>query len=368
MRKSRSEGSITGERADGYIAYTDEEREKIIRTKAFVKQFALDERQRAKQIAATNLQARRQRLSASRASSDGSKQSIVAAHLLEGVSHTPSDLSSSQIVSNVSAVDVKGFKPVVQIDNPTDEHLVSIELIDPIQNENNHTNPSRSKRKSKLSQTVPAITILNEEGRHLASANRRETIASPTKQSRFQPVMSSVDAYLLSSSHVARDNEQKKARKKHQLFAEIEQSLQEQDNRLPEITTAQTNHSLPIDRDAILDVDSYIPLRDHSSSSRRGPIKSPLDLEIRQSTFQSYERHASASVRSTAISCLEEASFFKRKSWLKQVEMSKEMVKHRVQRRMHRSENRTTNSQPSLTPIRPTHTTRVYKSTPGKVN
>jgi len=88
---------------------------------------------------------------------------------------------------------------------------------------------------------------------------------------------------------------------------------------------------------------------------------------MRQSTFQSYERYASASIRSTAINCLQEASYFKRKSWLKQVEISKEMVKHKVQRRMRRADEKIM-KKPKLLPLRATHTTTPYKTNTVKVN
>ncbi|CAF5132848.1 unnamed protein product, partial [Rotaria socialis] len=70
---------------------------------------------------------------------------------------------------------------------------------------------------------------------------------------------------------------------------------------------------------------------------RSNVFKSRRDCELRQATVESYERYASAKTRSTAIHCLQEAGCFKGKSWLRQVEISKEMIKHTVKRRIRRA-------------------------------
>jgi len=239
---------------------------------------------------------------------------------------------------------------------------------------------------SKVLQTASTSTIINEEDKPKLSVimsprsnapttfssfiNEMKIIADANKQA-FQPIMSSVDAYLLSSNRVAFEAEQMKAAKKNELFTQIKETFKEQESQPSEIsTTNSTNvlsNSCPADRNSILDVDSYIPLPDHPSYSRFNSIQSRVDLQIRQSTFQSYERHASASIRSTAINCLQEAGYFKRKSWLKQVEISKEMVKHKVQRRIRRADDKTMKN-PKLLPFRATDTTTRYKTNTVNVN
>lgn len=80
-----------------------------------------------------------------------------------------------------------------------------------------------------------------------------------------------------------------------------------------------------------------VPSNSTSNRPRRknlGLIRSRFDLEIQQATARSYERYASASIQQTTLNCLREAAFFKRKSWLQQVEISKEMVKQRTKRRI----------------------------------
>ena len=67
------------------------------------------------------------------------------------------------------------------------------------------------------------------------------------------------------------------------------------------------------------------------------------------------------------MSCLEEASFLKRKSWIKQVEISKEMVKNRVHQRMRRADNKLPTKSPSQ-PFRATHIAPAYKRNTLKAN
>ena len=50
-------------------------------------------------------------------------------------------------------------------------------------------------------------------------------------------------------------------------------------------------------------------------------------LNIQQTTLKSYQRHCNTSIHETALRCLEESAFLKRKSWIKQVQFSEYMVK-----------------------------------------
>jgi hypothetical protein len=213
---------------------------------------------------------------------------------------------------------------------------------------------------SKVLQTASTSTIINEEDKPKLSvimsprSNAPTTFSSFTNEMKivtdankqaFLPIMSSVDAYLLSSNRLISETEQLKVAKRNKLFTQIEQTFQEHRSQPSEVSMTHSTDvlstSFPVDRNSILDIDSCLPLPDHPSYSSFNSIKSRADFEIHQSTFQSYERHASASMRSTAINCLQEAGYFKRKSWLKQVEISKEMVKHKVQRRMRRADDKT---------------------------
>ncbi len=64
-------------------------------------------------------------------------------------------------------------------------------------------------------------------------------------------------------------------------------------------------------------------------------------MDIRQTTVKPYERYATATTRSTAVHCLQEAGYFKDRAWLKHVEMSKELVKHHVKRRIRLDDDET---------------------------
>ena len=146
--------------------------------------------------------------------------------------------------------------------------------------------------------------------------------------------MSSVDAYNLSSSRRTFEIEQQKAIKRRELFAQIEQSVQTQAQ--PPVT--RPTAPVPVELKPAMNLDAVIPLPEHPSNQRSRAMKSRLDYDIHQATVKPYERYASATSRKTAVNCLQEAGYFKGKSWLKQVEISKEMIRHRVKRRIRRAD------------------------------
>jgi hypothetical protein len=236
-----------------------------------------------------------------------------------------------------------------------------------------HKSKEKTKRISKKLQQTPLIAVVNEDDKQALP-----TIHSPTPSStlaeklethsnvnkhNFQPVMPSVDAYLLSSARLAYETEQRTAARRRELFTQVEQLMQSE--RQPvESTTDLVNRrsaSVPTYRPPSVDVEAYIPLPDHPTTVDVGPIRSRIDLQIHQSSIQPYERHASASTRTTAIKCLQEAAYFKKKSWLQQVEISKQMVKNHVQRRIRRADQGT-NKNSSLLPLRGNVTTIPCKS------
>jgi hypothetical protein len=218
--------------------------------------------------------------------------------------------------------------------------------------------------------TSPAPTTLS------TLTNQLETVVNNNNQQAIQSVMSSADAYLLSSTLRSLEIEQHRAAKRRELFTDIEQSLlqlqqrQQQLEQHPEksstLLSDLSSNRLVANRSALIDVDSRLLLPEHPTNLGSGPIKSRQDLKVRQSAFKSYERYASASTRSTAINCLEEASHFKRKPWIKQVQISQEMVKHKVERRIARADQINQNS--TLLPLRASPTKRLYKSNSVKAN
>jgi hypothetical protein len=375
-RTVRSSGTP---RSDQYVGYNDEERRKIHQMKIFMKQFALDERQRAKQIAATNLQqSRRPPLILPRILTGEAKNSITTTpQMLEGISSS-SEFSNSQIVSSLTASDLQVLKSNVDIQTPSIDKLLNTPLIHPIRTYlDNHSSKEKSKQKSKLRQTVPinddrntgpiiSSSVSNTQTPHSTVKNNIETLADPKKQT-FQPEMSSADAYLFASSRLALETKQHDAMKKRDLFSKIEARLKQAPEVSRTIPGIPRSDSISFDQQSEINVDTHMPLPEHPASVPNGPIKSHIDVKIRQSTVQTYERYSSATSRSTAIKCLEEASYFKRKSWIKQVEISKEMVKHKVQRRMRRADNKTP-IKSSLEPLRANHTTTPYKPNTLKAN
>ena len=179
----------------------------------------------------------------------------------------------------------------------------------------------------------PASENITATDSTLVHHSRPATATTPNPHV-FEPLMSSNDAYLFSTTRLNVESEESRNNRSRLIASKLGQTS-------PDASAGTENprvmSSRSADRRSILDMDSYLPLPEQSRYIGANPIKSRRDLEIHRSTIEAYERHASASTRSTAVHCLREASFFKTKSWLKQVELSKEMVKHQVHRRIHQA-------------------------------
>jgi len=223
-------------------------------------------------------------------------------------------------------------------------------------------------------QPLPVVASLTSHAPTTLSTltNQSETVVNNNKQQ----AMSSADAYLLSSALRSHEIEEYRATKRRELFTDIEQSLlqlqqrQQQLEQHPEksftLSPDPSSNRLLASRSALVDVDSRLPLPEHPINLGSGAIKSRQDLQVRESAFKSYERYASASTRSTALNCLQEASHFKRKPWIKKVQISQEMIKHKVERRITRADQINRNS--TLSPIRASSTKTLYKSNSVKAN
>lgn len=211
--------------------------------------------------------------------------------------------------------------------------------------------PRRSRRASKMTPKPPLITLTTSsqvEDQRAApyfqapasdtlsatdsTVNCRSRAGTTTTDPQgFQPLMSSTDAYMLSTTRLNMESEEHRTNRTRLIAAKLAQTSPQ---ALGATENTRVMSSRSAERRSVVDMDSYLPLPEHSNPIGASPIKSRRDFDIHQSTIKVYERHASASARTMAIHCLQEASFFKSKSWLKQVELSKEMVKHQVHRRI----------------------------------
>lgn len=336
LRSIKSGGTAKSNDTDRYIGFTHEEREKIIQTKNYVKDFALDERKRAKQIAAVNLQQSRRR--------------PIFLNQLSVEHRKPSTQNSDRILSSSDhsfgskrltafAPDMKTAQSLLEIDdNPVANHSSPALL----------SAPSVGKRLI-ITNDLPTLrlsrTALNDK--HPLPSIQSPSSEGSTSTNQLETAMSSIDAYTFLSTRKNLQSEQEKAIKRQNRLAEIKQSVEEQ---FRDQSIKPVPMSVPSERKSI-DVENYIPLPDRPTVQRSSPIKSRLDVEVRRTTVQPYERYASASTRSTAVHCLQEAGYFKGKSWLKQVEISKEMMKNHVKRRIRRADQET-NQKPTLLPLR----------------
>jgi hypothetical protein len=305
----------------------EEEREKIIERKAFIKDFALDERKRAKQTAAANLQQKRRPplvLLPSKKTFNQNKQSSLVS---ESISSS-SDISSMQQSSNSIVPDLKTFKSIPKRQSSLVLNSTPSSIIKKMEDlpKTLHTKLSPIPSvviNEQEQQTLPIIMTSksNIPKTQLSMKNKPETVINNNKKD-IQPKMSSADAYKLSSSLINLETERRKAAERRELFTQIKQSVENQ----------------------------LQPLQEKSTNLLSADRKS-IDVDVRQSVVQPYERYASATTRSTAVHCLQEAGYFKGKSWLKQVEISKKMVKNHAKRRI-RLADKETNKKPLLLPLR----------------
>ena len=294
----------------------------------------MDERKRQKQIAAANLQqSRRPPLTVSQLSTERSKQSLREPENILSNSEGSATFKRSQTSRALINIDNHPPPPPPMI-NHSPPTLLSA--------------PSVSKRIEPS--TIPPITRLTKtalQDKHPPPAIQTPSSEESTSTSEFEVMMSSVDAYAFLTSQRNQKIDQERAIKRQDRLTEIKQSVEKQlaDQTIPPVPV-----SIRSERKSI-DVENYIPLPDRPSLQRSNPIKSRLDVEVRRATVQPYERYASATTRSTAVHCLQEAGYFKGKSWLRQVEISKEMMKNHVKRRIRRADN-DTNQKPILLPLR----------------
>ncbi|CAF3696153.1 unnamed protein product [Rotaria sp. Silwood1] len=368
LRNVRSSGTIKTDQDDHYNVLNEEEQEKINKMKMFIKHFALDERKRAKQIAAENLQQSRRppllvlpqtKSNQNKSSKKISKpipSSFEFSNKQNKLIKTNKNLKPSKIILENEKSSSTNTTPSILVKQLEDNHIFNEKL-------NHLIKPSDESLSSSI-ESSPSSTIddeetyalpilvsptLNAHRCHSSVTSKLETVVNANKKN-FQTIMPSVDAYVLSSSRIALETEQHKTAKRKQLFTQIEQSIEKQSQHQLKESIKPLSVSYSSERKPI-DIDTYIPLPERSITRRSNVLKSRRDLEIHQATVQSYERYASATTRSTAIHCLQEAGYFKGKSWLRQVEISKEMMKHSVKRRIHRASNET-NNKPILLPLR----------------
>ncbi|CAF0910183.1 unnamed protein product [Adineta ricciae] len=350
LRHVRKSAALKSNESDRYLGFSAEERQKIFETKLIVQDIALSERKRAKQIAAENLRHTRRPpvlLSSPRKSIYPNKQqpSIISDSI-----YSSSSSSNNQKQSNITVPELRRFESFPENDNTSTNDFTSSVLF----NAPTRIQRIEDERKSALKSfpSIPAIVINEEKTTTLppitppllkasiscpSLAKKSESIRTMNKPDDHPVSMSSADAYGIASLRINQEFHQGLETKRQQLYSRIKQSVDDIPNVYPQKSTNRLSVPKPIERQSI-DIDTYIPLPDQPSLQRLNPIKSHIDVNIRQSTVQPYERYASASTRSTAVHCLEEAAYFKRKSWLKQVEISKEMVKNQVKRRIRRAD------------------------------
>ncbi|CAF3722772.1 unnamed protein product [Rotaria sp. Silwood1] len=178
---------------------------------------------------------------------------------------------------------------------------------------------------------IPLVTTLTSNASTVQSMQKQKLriMATTSITSSCPKKISSINKSLLPPTRIVVNGQQKTTETKCDLLTQSEQSLQ---NSVEKLTTKMRPSSVQINRSRILDIGSHIQRQDHQARKNLGPLRFRFDQKLQQATIKPYERCAGASIHATAIHCLQEAEFFKRKSWIKQVEISKEMVKQHVKR------------------------------------
>ncbi|UJR10034.1 hypothetical protein I4U23_014257 [Adineta vaga] len=371
LRRVRKSTPLKSDDVDRWVSFNEDERQKILKTKLFVKAIALNERKRTKQIAAANLQRTRRPallLSSPRKSVHPNKQSSVISDSI----YSSSIISNNLKQSNVILPDLKTYESISENDiDSTVDFTSSILFNAPTKlrhtesNVDNSTYIPKSVQKPKLP-PIPSITINEEKNSMLpciitpplkpstsypSLTQRSESIFTVNKlNDQYQISMTSTEAYAIAAVGINREFQENLETKRKALYSQIKQSVDDIPDVYPKKASNFLSVPKPVEHQSI-DIDTHIALPDHPTVQRLNPIKSHKDVDVRQSTVQPYERYASATTRSTAVNCLQEAAYFKRKSWLKQVEISKEMVKNQVKRRIRRADI----GKVHLVPIRTNH-------------
>lgn len=187
-------------------------------------------------------------------------------------------------------------------------------------------------------------SLWKQKVRMVASAN---VTSNPPKET------SPIAKFLLSSTHVTTNDNHQKTVANSDPSKPTGEAFK---NLVEQLTTKTLFSHILTDRSIISDSD-FPKAADPEHQTRRNinMLPMPASYNIQRKTIETFERHASASIHENATECLREASFLKRKSWLKQVELSKEMVKQRAKRQIQQPDEEQRNS--TIFPMRTTSAT-----------
>lgn len=163
-------------------------------------------------------------------------------------------------------------------------------------------------------------------------------------QPKETPVITKLHSSLV---HLSTHDRQKKVSTNKDQVKPAEQTFA---NIVEKLTTKVKSSDTGTNQSSDPKIDSLKAHPNHQVGNNLKPIQMHSSLAIHQATIKSFERHTNASIHNTATECLREASFLKRKSWMKQVEIGKEMVKQRTKRLIERPDQENRNS--VIVPIR----------------
>lgn len=182
---------------------------------------------------------------------------------------------------------------------------------------------------------LPQIVSPSKVKENYKHSNRiPSSMSTSVTNSSINEMMSSVEAYSISSSRIAAEKQQKRLAADREQMQRIKASFQAM---IDDTSNAKKQMIVTTDTKKVRQLSALISLPEKLRKDTSS-IRSRYDRHVQQETLKSYDKHASQTNWKTALDCLDEATHLKRKPWVRQVDLSKTMAKHKVKRNIHQSD------------------------------
>lgn len=340
-RIARANSTDPTEHTCQYGNFSNEDRMKIYMTKRRIKNFLANDRPRQQQpMSMLNRRATvvgTQRMSITNQTStlkSALKQSSFLAKIAESLRETeniepvakPIKVNVDEEQSMLTGLpNSPPFRNRVRMSMPA-IHRVSL----------SSDNLFRSQSQQKTTTIENQYPILSSKPMSSSKTNNRDTVSDEQQRKtnqKFRPRLSAADIYFLNTSKLNPEEEKRKSLEK------IERMVSEQANSIisqssSSSSSVDTKFLRTVDPQLLLEKESRLLLRDGKLASGPRPIKSRFDQHIHRQTMKSYQTRSDTSSRDTVVECIEEAAHFKGKSWLRQIEISKQMIKTQAQQKL----------------------------------
>lgn len=181
-------------------------------------------------------------------------------------------------------------------------------------------------RKMRLQMKQSAAPMIRKKSRNLPVLSRQGLFGTKIQTTDFTPTGS---REIVDQSNVS--------------FSSISFEHTISQSTIDSVLSLQSSLAIPVENQTKNQINmskSESSFTKSRSQTRSVSVQFNPNLKAQQATIKCYERYANASIHETAVQCLQEVAFLKRKSWIKQVEISKEMIKQRTKRVIQRGDDR----------------------------